>query len=797
MSVERFVDSAVVSWSTDKPTTGSVAWGTSSAYGSGPVLSSTAATSHSVTLSGLDPATVYHYQITATDTSGNTVVTPDATFTTLTETSSALASDDFNACSVDGSVWTFVDPIGDGSVSVNGTQLALSVPAGIAHDVWSGGNMAPRLMQPVGDTDFEVEVKFESPVTEKFEMQGLIVQQDLDDFLRLDFYGDGGQTRVFAARVVGGSPTALANVTVPAAATPLFMRVTRSGDTWTLSSSLDGSAWTTVTSFVHALAVSEVGPFAGNSGSSPPEHTALIDYVFDTNAPIMPEDPDTPSCADESVDLAPPSESGDQVAEWALDESSGSTAADAIGSNDFALSGNSSWMPGLDGDGHLTFDGDSGYGAIADGDLAGRLPSKSGDTLEDFSLTAWIRLGSVAQRNPILSKQGTSEPGDSRGFLFATGEGEEAGRLQFEAYRDESTRTSVVGSSTLTSGANAQWHHVAVTYDFVVDGQSMVRLYVDGYEVAANLSAVGPVKGNPQPLELGRYFWSNDYARYFDGDMDDVRVYDRALSEVDITELVAMKPARPTASFSASTQTGGAPWIVSFDATSSSGDGAIVSYDWDFGDGSTGSGAVIDHTFATDGEYVVSLSVRDDQLQTAITTATINLPTELLAFEVDRLVTLSDRGFPRDDPPNASANGDWTTPIDYAGGQLYFRAEIKDGGQPVPKSMQLQFCVWQDNLTKETCGSRMTINGNPGEVIEWSNAISSMWKKDNVPTDWGRERQRYGIAIKNTSGRPVSDFNGWNWSGEDPDEWYPLDLRFTVVAVPAGETFGGWGANID
>ena len=80
------MDSAVVSWSTDKPTTGSVVCGTSSAYGSTPVLSSTAATSHSVTLSGLDPATVYHYQITATDTSGNSAVTPDATFTTLAVT---------------------------------------------------------------------------------------------------------------------------------------------------------------------------------------------------------------------------------------------------------------------------------------------------------------------------------------------------------------------------------------------------------------------------------------------------------------------------------------------------------------------------------------------------------------------------------------------------------------------------------------------------------------------------------------------------------------------------------------
>jgi hypothetical protein len=140
----------------------------------------------------------------------------------------------------------------------------------------------------------------------------------------------------------------------------------------------------------------------------------------------------------------------------------------------------------------------------------------------------------------------------------------------------------------------------------------------------------------------------------------------------------------------------------------------------------------------------------------------------------------------------ASANGNWTSPIDYAGGRLHFRAEIKAGGQPVPKSMQLQFCVWQDSLTRETCSSMRTIVGSPGNVVEWSNEISSMWKKNNVPIDWTRPRQRYGIAIKNMDSNPVSDFSGWNWYGENPAEWYPLDLRFTVRVVPAGQTFAGW-----
>ena len=30
------------------------------------------------------------------------------------------------------------------------------------------------------------------------------------------------------------------------------------------------------------------------------------------------------------------------------------------------------------------------------------------------------------------------------------------------------------------------------------------------------------------------------------------------------------------------------------------------------------------------------------------------------------------------------------------------------------------------------------------------------------------------------------------WAGEDPKAWYPLDMRFSVAAVPAGQTFVGW-----
>jgi beta-lactam-binding protein with PASTA domain len=163
---------------------------------------------------------------------------------------------------------------------------------------------------------------------------------------------------------------------------------------------------------------------------------------------------------------------------------------------------------------------------------------------------------------------------------------------------------------------------------------------------------------------------------------------------------------------------------------------------------------------------------------------------ELLVYEWNEPVTVADRGFPWNQPPMASANGDWTVPINYAEGTLYFRVEVFS--QPVPQQMRLQFCVWQDNLTLEACGPLDGVSGTPGTLETWSVEIDNMWKKNGVPIDWSRPRQRYAVAIKNTAGDPVSNFRDWNWNGEDPDEWYPLDMRFTVVVVEKGGTFSGW-----
>src|SRR3989442_3536951 len=68
----------------------------------------------------------------------------------------------------------------------------------------------------------------------------------------------------------------------------------------------------------------------------------------------------------------------------------------------------------------------------------------------------------------------------------------------------------------------------------------------------------------------------------------------------------------PTAAFVVSPLSPDAGAIVSFDASSSSdADGTIVSFEWDFGDQSTGSGVTVTHVYGAEGSYLVSLVVTD------------------------------------------------------------------------------------------------------------------------------------------------------------------------------------------
>ena len=230
----------------------------------------------------------------------------------------SVISDGFDGSSL-GATWSFVDPVGDSSVSVSGGLLEIGVPAGTSHDLWTGTNDAPRVLQDAPDSDFELVAKFDSVVDSKYQMQGLLAVDDFDDLVRADVHFDGSSTRVFAALMSNGSASAQISKKIPDGA-PVWLRLARSGDTWTVSYSHDGSSWSTAGSFSHSLSVSQVGVWAGNHHPSP-AFTAQVDYFLNPADPLDPGEPpppDTTAPVVSGVDVSVGE--SDAVVSWTTDE---------------------------------------------------------------------------------------------------------------------------------------------------------------------------------------------------------------------------------------------------------------------------------------------------------------------------------------------------------------------------------------------------------------------------------------------------------------------------------------------
>lgn len=100
----------------------------------------------------------------------------------------------------------------------------------------------------------------------------------------------------------------------------------------------------------------------------------------------------------------------------------------------------------------------------------------------------------------------------------------------------------------------------------------------------------------------------------------------------------------PWAFVSATPTSGAYPLTITLDgSTSIDYDGTIVSYQWDFGDGETGSGVIVAHQYAAPGRYSVTLTVTDDDGATHSTTHSglIEVHRTVWRFDVDKPVYYS------------------------------------------------------------------------------------------------------------------------------------------------------------
>jgi PKD repeat protein len=332
---------------------------------------------------------------------------------------------------------------------------------------------------------------------------------------------------------------------------------------------------------------------------------------------------------------------------WRLGEPSGATGLDWAGFDDVTLSGG--FTRGVAGalaadpDRASRFNGSSGFAATS-APVAG--PNV-------FSVEAWFRTTSTSGGKIVGfgdRNTGTSSNYDRHVYMDAQG------KVWFGVWNSASY--TVGTAQALNDG---KWHQVVGTMD-----ASGATLYVDGKLVGKNTGTSVAQSYNGYWRIGGDTSWSGN--AYFNGDIDEVAIYPRVLTQQNVTQhlqvgqgLVVNQP--PTASFTHS-ESG---LTVSVNGSGSSDpDGTIASYSWNWGDASPrASGATATHTYGVAGTYTVSLTVTDDKGATGTVShdvtvaAAANLPPTASFTHSESGLTVSVNGSGSSDPDGTVKSYTW------------------------------------------------------------------------------------------------------------------------------------------
>jgi hypothetical protein len=193
---------------------------------------------------------------------------------------SAIASEPGTplASSFPGPLWAVVAPNG-GTASVENAHLMLRVPGGTNHDALHSSNQAVRVVQPIGDEDFDVSIKIDSPIaaTAVGTSQGLMVLADDENFITFALVTDGTNISLTAHKVSAGVATTVLNVaSFNEYHNPMCLRLARAGSAYTAYYSVDGVVWTQAASFADSSVPTLIGPFAGNYSRTPANAVPVV-----------------------------------------------------------------------------------------------------------------------------------------------------------------------------------------------------------------------------------------------------------------------------------------------------------------------------------------------------------------------------------------------------------------------------------------------------------------------------------------------------------------------------------------
>ncbi len=211
---------------------------------------------------------------------------------------------------------------------------------------------------------------------------------------------------------------------------------------------------------------------------------------------------------------------------WKFDEGEGSIAYDSAGENDGTIYG-AQWTTGQI-NGALDFDGMNDYVCVPD-DYSLDLGT------HDLSFAFWFKTNDSAIEQMLTKRSTTTGPSNRvwDGYSAALlADGKVNVHFRHSASSDNDV---VVTSNALYNDGN--WHYLAGVYT----RSANLELYIDGMPegTPADISyAENKDIDLTQPLATGcRIVYGRSNDLYFNGTIDDVRIYDRALNAEEILQL--------------------------------------------------------------------------------------------------------------------------------------------------------------------------------------------------------------------------------------------------------------------
>ncbi len=173
--------------------------------------------------------------------------------------------------------------------------------------------------------------------------------------------------------------------------------------------------------------------------------------------------------------------------------------------------------------------GYDGGGAYEFSDSSDRIEipfDSSLDLTDEFTVSAWIKASSSGANDyqTILNKEDSAGASNDRNFWLTLWGAAPVGSAHFRFSTSSSGTDCDIGDTV--DLRDDSWHYLTATYN-----GSHCLLYVDSNEVGAD-SVIGIPEGQGDPMWIGNEIAVNN--RGFLGTIDDVRVYNRALSENQI-----------------------------------------------------------------------------------------------------------------------------------------------------------------------------------------------------------------------------------------------------------------------